>query len=177
MNSYFFKGNDQADNSCSILLEGVLKEGNMVVSEDTPEQYSIFLGRGIPGGHLMDVEEKYMTSPKLAYSKCSGKPGWNSKYKKSGKSLCTLYPEKDGFVALIVILQDSLPMVEAMYPDFEKEVVDVITSAQPFNGTFWLMIPVKNSRALENVKDLLVLKYKPKKKVITPFTIYISDTY
>lgn len=109
------------------------------------------------------IQEKYKTSPKMAYSKCSGKPGWNRKYKKSGKSLCTLYPEKGGFVALIVILQDSLPVVEAMYPDFEKEVVDVITSAQPLNGTFWLMVPVKNSRALENVKDLLVLKHNPEK--------------
>ncbi|WP_423245054.1 DUF3788 family protein [Heliorestis acidaminivorans] len=26
----------------------------------------------------------------MTYSKCSAQPGWNVKYKKSGKSLCTL---------------------------------------------------------------------------------------
>jgi hypothetical protein len=47
------------------------------------------------------IQERYKASPKTMYSKCSGKPGWNVKYQKSGKSVCTLYPEKDGFVALV----------------------------------------------------------------------------
>ncbi len=34
----------------------------------------------------------------LEYSKCSLKPGWNVKYKKSGKALCALYPMEDYFI-------------------------------------------------------------------------------
>ncbi|KAB2952754.1 DUF3788 family protein [Heliorestis acidaminivorans] len=36
------------------------------------------------------MEEAYQAKPHITYSKCSAQPGWNVKYKKSGKSLCTL---------------------------------------------------------------------------------------
>lgn len=104
------------------------------------------------------IQQSYKASPKIAYSKCSGKPGWNVKYQKSGKSLCTLYPEKDGFVALVVILLDLVPIIEAISQEFEKQVLNTIKSAKPFNGTLWLMISVDNASVLRNVKQLLLLK-------------------
>jgi hypothetical protein len=43
--------------------------------------------------------------PKLAYSNCAMDNniwrGWNIKYQKSGKSLCTIYPQKGYFLALV----------------------------------------------------------------------------
>lgn len=109
------------------------------------------------------VQEKYKASPKIMYSICSGKPGWNVKYQSSGKSLCTLYPEKNEFVALVVITLDLVPIAEAMSGDFEKEVLDMILSAKPFNGTKWLMIRVNREAVLDNVKQLLMLKHEAKK--------------
>ena len=53
-------------------------------------------------GHLRQV---YKVKPKLAYSNCNmdggAWKGWNIKYQKSGKSLCTLYP-KEGYLQLLV---------------------------------------------------------------------------
>jgi len=52
--------------------------------------------------HLRQV---YNVQPKLFYSGCLMEngvwKGWNVKYKKRGKSLCTLYPKQGYFVALI----------------------------------------------------------------------------
>jgi hypothetical protein len=52
--------------------------------------------------HLRD---RYKVKPKLAYSNCSMDDnvwrGWNIKYQKSGKSLCTIYPQKGYFLVLI----------------------------------------------------------------------------
>jgi hypothetical protein len=48
------------------------------------------------------VEERYGAKPKLTYSVCSGKPGWNVKFQKGGKALGTFYPEEDAFSALVV---------------------------------------------------------------------------
>lgn len=109
------------------------------------------------------VREKYKASPKIMYSTCSGKPGWNVKYQSSGKALCTLYPEKDGFVALVVITLDLVPILEAMSGDFEKDVMDRVLSSKPFNGTKWLMIQVNREAVLNNVKQLLLLKHEAKK--------------
>lgn len=119
-------------------------------------------GRGLWQEMNSFIQERYKTSPKIAYSKCSAKPGWNVKYQRSGKSLCTLYPEMDGFVVLIVITLDLVPVVEAMSGDFEEEVFETIRIAKPFNGTKWLMIQVKSGGILNNVKQLLLLKHGTK---------------
>lgn len=49
------------------------------------------------------LRETYKTDPELSYSQCSMQRGWNVKYRKSGKSLCTLYPMEGYFIALVVI--------------------------------------------------------------------------
>ena len=107
------------------------------------------------------VQQKYKVSPKITYSKCSGKPGWNLKYHKSGKSLCTLYPERECFVALIVVTLDLVPMIKAMAKDFEPYILKLLKSAKPFNGTLWLMVQIENNAVLENAKQLLLLKQLP----------------
>jgi hypothetical protein len=52
---------------------------------------------------VLYIEETYKAKQHLDYSKCSAQPGWNVKYKKSSKSLCTLYPMPNYFIALIVV--------------------------------------------------------------------------
>jgi hypothetical protein len=106
------------------------------------------------------IQQRYEASPKIMYSKCSAKPGWNVKYQKSGKSICTLYPEKDGFVALVVITLDLLPVIEVLSEEFTEGALNTIKGARPFNGTLWLMLTVSSAETLEDVKQLLLLKHK-----------------
>jgi len=51
------------------------------------------------------LRENYKIKPKLAYSGCAMDNniwrGWNIKYQKSGKSLCTIYPQQGYFMALV----------------------------------------------------------------------------
>ena len=109
------------------------------------------------------IQNVYNTLPKIMYSKCSGKPGWNIKYKKSGKSLCTLYPEKHGFITLVVITLDLVPMIENLSYEFDEEVIELMKTAKPFNETLWLMIRVDNFTIIDSIKQLLLLKNPPKK--------------
>ncbi|MDD2503719.1 MAG: DUF3788 domain-containing protein [Clostridia bacterium] len=109
------------------------------------------------------IQERYKASPKIMYSKCAGKPGWNVKYQKSGKSICTLYPERDGLVVLVVVTLDLLPVIEALSEEFTPEILQTIRTARPFNGTEWLMLQVNSSKALDNVKQLLLLKHDTKR--------------
>ncbi len=104
------------------------------------------------------IQQKYGAVPKIMYSKCSSKPGWNVKYQKSRKSLCTLYPEKESFIALVVVTLDLVPVIESISDEIEPRILDIIRSAKPFNGTLWLMIPVTDKVMLDNVKQLLLLK-------------------
>ena len=51
------------------------------------------------------LRERHKVNPKFAYSSCAMDNniwrGWNIKYKKSGKSLCTIYPQQGYFLVLI----------------------------------------------------------------------------
>jgi len=51
------------------------------------------------------LQQTYNIKPTLFYSNCSMDKGywkgWNIKYKKSGKALCTLYP-KQGYILLLL---------------------------------------------------------------------------
>lgn len=63
-------------------------------------------------GHLHNT---YGITPRIAYSGCSMEQnrwkGWNIKYQKGGKSLCTLYPKQGHFLALLPL--SLLEMSEA----------------------------------------------------------------
>jgi len=104
------------------------------------------------------ITQQFKTSPKITYSSCSGKPGWNVKYQKSGKSLCTVYPEKDGFVALAVVKLELMPVIEGLQGELDAEIMGLIKAASPFNGTLWLMIPVYRETMLAGLQKLLILK-------------------
>ena len=66
------------------------------------------------------LRNTYNVKPKTAYSNCSMDNniwrGWNVKYQKSGKSLCTIYPQKGYFLALVpgssFEIRDSKAMIE-----------------------------------------------------------------
>ena len=104
------------------------------------------------------IEASYGARPQISYSVCAAQPGWNVKYKKSGKALCTLYPEKQGFIALVVLGAADMPRFEATHPLYTPYVGGLFEQAKPFNGTKWLMIRIENESVLEDIKRLLALK-------------------
>jgi len=104
------------------------------------------------------IQETFRAAPKITYSTCAGKPGWNVKYQKSGKSICTLYPDKDCLIALVVIKVEMAEMLKCAQPALHPLILNMIHTGKPFNNTFWLMIPLEDQAVLESLKDLLVQK-------------------
>ena len=68
------------------------------------------------------IRSAYRIEPYMDYSRCSMQPGWNIKYKKSGKSLCTCYPMQGYFIALVVIGSRELTVAELLMPLFSDYV-------------------------------------------------------
>ena len=108
------------------------------------------------------IESTYSAKPQIVYSVCAGKPGWNVKYKKSGKALCTLYPESDGFISLVVLGAADIEVFEAVKSDYTPYVVKLYEEFKLFNNTKWLMIQVTDDDILDDVKKLLRLKLSKK---------------
>ena len=64
-----------------------------------------FVNTGLLDDIDSHMRDNYKVKPKYAYSACAMDGniwrGWNIKYQKSGKSLCTLYPQQGYFLALV----------------------------------------------------------------------------
>ena len=94
---------------------------------------------------LMDA---YHALEKVEYSRCTYNPGWNVKYRKAGRTLCTVYPETGSFTALVVVGSHEKPLVEAALSQLSPDLQAIYAKTREGNGQRWLMIPIKRENAL-----------------------------
>jgi hypothetical protein len=109
------------------------------------------------------IEKTYSVMPQIEYSKCLAARGWNVKYKKGSKSICTLYPNKNYFTCLVAVGVKQAAETELMLPSCDPYIQDLYKSTNPFNGARWLMIDVTTPNILDDVKKLIYIRIKPKK--------------
>lgn len=108
------------------------------------------------------AEASYGTRPSVEYSTCSGAPGWNVKYRAGGRALCTLYPHSGFFTCLICIGTKEAMEAELVLSACCSYTRELYQKARPMNGTRWLMIDVTSEDVLKDVKELLLVRSKPK---------------
>ena len=108
------------------------------------------------------IENTYQTKAMLNYSRCSGQRGWNLKYRKSGKSLCVLYPMDGCSIALVVIGDKEMTETEAYLPQASAEIQSLFARTRYSAGGRWLMIPVTSAAVLEDIKTLIQIRVRPK---------------
>ena len=91
------------------------------------------------------VKETYRCNEKVEYSSCSWKKGWNIKFKKAGKTLCTVYPKEGYFTVLVVVgIKEKAP-VEEILPECTPELQSIYQ--QTPEGR-WLMIDLEDKDGL-----------------------------
>lgn len=101
------------------------------------------------------LQASYNVPPKIEHSVCSGAPGWNVKYKKSGRSLCVLYPNKGFFTCLVCIGAKEAQEAELLLSSCTDYTKELYWSVKPFNGARWLMLNVTSEDILEDAKKLI----------------------
>ena len=102
-----------------------------------------------------EIKETYNISEKIEYSSCSMEPGWNVKFKKSGKALCTVYPREAYFTVMVVVGRKEKEAVEAILPGSSAKIQEIYAQTQEGNGQRWLMIDLEDSD--DSYKDVLRL--------------------
>ena len=106
-----------------------------------------------------EIKETYGVSEKIEFSSCSMEPGWNVKFKKSGKALCTIYPREAYFTVMIVVGRKEKEAVEAMLPDSSDKIQEIYHRTQEGNGQRWLMIDVEDlDESYEDVLRLIKIR-------------------
>jgi hypothetical protein len=129
--------------------------------KDNPPDFdgiAAFIGNPLWGNLCTYLESAYGVLPRVEFSTCSGAPGWNVKYKKSGRALCTLYPAAGSFIALVTIGKTESTEAELLLGGFSPYVQELYAHAKPLNGARWLMIHVTSEEILQDVKRLIALR-------------------
>ena len=108
------------------------------------------------------LQHTYNVQPKLFYSRCSMDEGfwkgWNVKYKKSGKSLCTLYPKRGWFVALVNVGAKESAKADLLIPHCDGYTQNLYGQTQSGASGKSLAINVTSESILHDVKELIALR-------------------
>ena len=87
------------------------------------------------------------------------KYGWNLWYRKSGKSLVSLYPQQDYLVAQVVLGKDQVEQVLQL--ELGEDVGRLLRETPQLHDGCWLFIPVRSSQDAADVQRLLLVKKRP----------------
>ena len=112
------------------------------------------------------LQQTYNVSPKMFYSCCSMDngfwKGWNIKYKKSSKSLCTIYPKQSYFVVLVNISEKEAAEADLLIPLCDKYTQELYKQTKSGKNGKALAISVTNTNILCDVKELVALRARVK---------------
>ena len=110
------------------------------------------------------LQQTYNVKPKLAYSNCSMDngiwKGWNVKYQKSGKSLCTVYPKQGYFLLLLQIGLRDINESELLMPLCTEYTQTLFNQAPSGHIGKFLAFDVKSENTLNDVKNLVTIRAK-----------------
>jgi AraC family transcriptional regulator len=136
-------------------------------NEPTAEQIQEFVATPLWSELADYLQTTYNTKPKIEYSNCAMDggiwKGWNIKYKKSGKSLCTLYPKQSYFLSLITVSEKDIAEADLLIPLCCDYIKDLYNNAVPCHIGKMLGIDVTSDEILCDMKELIALRVKPKK--------------
>lgn len=93
------------------------------------------------------------------------KHGWCLRYKKS-KSFCTLIPEKDRLVIVIVFGAQERAKVEETLLDLVSHAREDYEAATTYHDGKWVALTIDNDEVFDDVKRFLYIKRKPKEPLI-----------
>lgn len=122
------------------------------------EEIGAFIENPLWGELNSYLQQKYKVSPKIEYSKCAAARGWNVKYQKSGRSLCTLYPMQGFFIVLVVIGNREMTEAELLMPCCCEYTQKLFQAVRFSCGGKWLMMQVKAADVLEDAVKLIGIR-------------------
>ncbi|MBU7015932.1 MAG: DUF3788 domain-containing protein [Theionarchaea archaeon] len=136
----------------------------MLDSETEPTEEDILRTVGERKDLWLDLrkylEIHYDHVPELDFG--GKKYGWAIRYRKSGKTLITLFPEEGAFTALVVLGRKEVEKTQSLLDELSPGVRSLFENTQQLHDGRWLWIRPCSEGDIESVKTLLATKRKPK---------------
>lgn len=129
--------------------------------QPSPEEIASALGQAFPLWTQLTgfIDQTYQMPGEWSFG---GKNyGWNLWYRKSGKSLTTLYPQQGSFVAQVVLGKAEVESALAL--TLGDHVGNFLRNTPSFHDGRWLFIPVQSEQDIMDIQQLLLVKKRPPK--------------
>ncbi|NLW78512.1 MAG: DUF3788 domain-containing protein [Ruminococcaceae bacterium] len=130
--------------------------------EPTADQIKAFVDTPLWDDLADSLQRAHKVEPKLFYSACSMEKGywkgWNVKYKKSGRALCTLYPKQGYFVALVPVCAREAAEADLLMPLCDAYTQKVYSQTRAGATGKSLAIEVTSGSILQDIKQLAALR-------------------
>lgn len=112
------------------------------------EELSDYIRNPVFTEFCLEIKTRYQCKEKIEFSSCSWELGWNVKFKKAGKNLCTIYPRDGFFTVLVVIGQKEKESVEKILCECSPELREIYEQAKTGNGQKWLMLDLEDKEKM-----------------------------
>lgn len=104
------------------------------------------------------LAERYGAAPRTEYSRCGLEAGWNMKFKKGSRSLCTVYVRSGFATAMVSVSPKDEDAALALLPACTAYTRDLYHRTASSKMGRWLMVDVTTPEILEDVKALMRLR-------------------
>jgi len=106
------------------------------------------------------IEDRYDLTPEIIFY--GTKYGWTVRYRKNGKTLCSLFPEKGEFTILIVLGKKESKKALSMRDELSSKIQKILRDMEQLHDGRWLWIRLLTTKDTDDIKKLLQIKRKPK---------------
>jgi len=128
--------------------------------QPSPEEVRLALGSLYPLWERLTrfIDSNYQIAGKFSFWGPE-KSGWNLRYRKKGKALVALYPQKERIMAQIVLGKTQAE--RALSLKLGEKVSKMLRESPQLHDGRWLFVPILNEADAEDVEQLLLVKMRP----------------
>lgn len=105
------------------------------------------------------LRTNYDFPPELSFY--GKKYGWSFRYRRKGKTLCTLFPEEKSFTVLVTLGRQEIEKVGKTLAEFNEDTRGLFQNAHQYHDGKWLFKRIRNLSDLKDVKTLITIKKRP----------------
>ncbi len=106
-----------------------------------------------------EAEERFGMPPEVSFG--GAKYGWQIRYRKGGRTLCTLFPERDAVTVLIVLGAKEVAKVTSVLDTLSPAVREAFERAGQYADGRWMWPRVLAAKDVQSIGALLAVKRRP----------------
>ncbi len=89
------------------------------------------------------------------------KYGWSVQYKKSKKTIVTIFPERRSITVVLIFGKSELEKIKNKKEILTPKVFDKIENTKQYHDGKWVWVRMENDNYLNDILELIKIKRKP----------------